>query len=250
MRRPSLVIRRPSAPVLAAAFAVVLIALGGVFLLQPHLRGGRNLVADVPAPRAFFAITRFVVPPHERACMGSVAIDANSDSAQFGLAAARPGKGGDPPVDLVLLAPGYRGVVKVPRGTPSGVVTLPVHPRPTRSELGTACFVDVGRRPAALYGTTETRTVARSRTLIAGRSVAGDIALTFFDDRERPLWQEIDTTFGHASNLTDGLVPVWLIWIVALLVLFAVALGPAAALYFALRDDEAAGRENGRGAPA
>jgi hypothetical protein len=241
MRRRVLSLQRLGLPGLAAAVALLLIVAGGLLVLRPHLRGGQELVAGVPAPAAFYAITPFDVPPHEQACMSSVTIDADSRLAAFGLAPATATKHGGPPVDLVLRAAGYRGVVKVPGGYPGGSAALPIVPPPKRSEIGTACFVNLGSTTVALNGTVEGRTVSRSSTVIDGRAVAGDIALTFIGDGTRPLLDEINETFDHASNLTDGLVPVWLIWVLAVLVLGFVTLGVVAAFYLALREDATAG---------
>jgi hypothetical protein len=241
MRRPAPGKWRLGVPGRTAGLALLLIIVGGLLFLRPHLQSGQELVAGVPAPPALAAITPFSVAPHGRACMSSVTIDAGSALAQFDLAPARPTKHGGPPVDLLLSAPGYRGVVKVPGGYPGGSATLPIVPTPKRSEIGSACFVDVGKTAVVLNGTTEARTVSRSSTLVDGQSVAGDIALTFLGKGDRSLLDEINETFDHASNLTDGLVPAWLIWVLGLLVLGFVTLGTVAAFYLALREDEASG---------
>lgn len=225
------------------ALALVLIGVGGLTLLRPHFRGGRHLVAGVPTSPAFFAITKFRVPPHGQACMHSVTIDANSDLAEFDLYPAKPTKLGGPPVDLVLRAAGYHAVVKLPGGYPGGGALLPIIPPPSQAAIGTACFVNLGTATVALNGTTEARTISRSTMTLDGRRVSGDIALLFIDDRDRPLLDEINDTFGHASNLTDGLMPVPLIWVIAVLVLLAVPLGIVAAFYLALTEDQVANAE-------
>ncbi len=234
MRRPA----RPGLAALAGALALVLIALGGLFLLRPHLRGGEHLIAGVPDPPPLFAATLFTVQPHQRACLYSVTIDANSDLAQFSLWPASPSKRGGPPVELILSAGSYRGVVHVPGGYGGGGAILPIQPPPRRSRIGTACFIDLGSTAVGLTGSAEARTVSRSPMTIAGTGVYGDITLTFFDSHSRPLVDEIAETFDHASNLTDGLMPVALIWVVAFAVLLSVPLGCVAAFYLALRDAE------------
>jgi hypothetical protein len=236
-------------PGAAAALTVLLMLVGGAFVLKPHLRGGSELVAGVPNPPAFYAVTEFLVPPHEQACMSSIAIDANSRVAVIELSPAKPNKHGGPPVDIVLRAPGYHAVVKVPGGYPGGSATLPIVPPAKRAEIGTACFVNKGKTTVALNGTTEPRTVSRSLTKINGRPVPGDIALTFLDSRQRPLLDEINETFEHAATLTDGLVPVFAVWVFALLVLATMTLGTVAAFYLALREDEVAGGESRADAP-
>jgi hypothetical protein len=46
--------------------------------------------------------------------------------------------------------------------------------------------------------------------------------------------------FDHASNLTDHLVPAWLIWAIAVIVALGVPAATLAAFCLALREDEAA----------
>ena len=71
--------------------------------------------------------------------------------------------------------------------------------------------------------------------VIGGRSIPGDVALTFLAAKRSSPLDELGRVFGHASNLTDRLVPVWLIWVIALLCAIGVPLGVLAALYLSLR---------------
>jgi hypothetical protein len=141
----------------------------------------------------------------------------------------------------VLSAPGYRATLAVPGGYPGGGVALPIAP-PRRAEIGTACFVNRGSTTALLDGTTEPRTVSRSRTQIDGRTVVGDIGLTFLEARPTSLLEHMGEIFDHASNLTDTLVPAWLIWVLAVLVALGVPAAVVTALWRSLREDEAGGR--------
>ncbi len=238
MRRPALDLRRLGLKELVAVGAVALIVAGWFVFLSPHLRGGGPVVSGVPDPPGLFAAAEFTVPAHGEACLSAVTIDADSDLAEFSLWQAKPRASGGPPVDLVLSAPGYHATVSVPGGWPGGSVTLPIKPPARQSRLGMACFRDVGSVPVALTGTTETRTVSRSPMAIDGQGGYGDIALTFLDSRRRSLTDEITTTFDHASNLTDGLIPPALVWLIAVAVVLGVPLGCVAAFYLALREDE------------
>lgn len=230
--------RRVGLPALAALLAAGLILAGVLLWFRPYLTRKQQSVAEVPAPTALFAVSEFAVPPRQQACMSSVTVDPNSDLAQFQLRPAKPTPGGGPPIELILSAPGYRATADVPGGYPGGGVTLALAP-PTRALIGTACFLNRGKTPVLLDGTTEPRTVARPGTTIDGKSVVGDIALTFLDSRQLSLLDRLGEVFGHASNLTDRLVPVWLIWILAVLVAFGAPIGIVSAFYVALREDEA-----------
>jgi hypothetical protein len=188
-------------------------------------------------PPPLFVLSQFAVPPGGQACMSAVTITPESQVAEFQLHPATMTPRGGPPLDLVLSAPGYRSVLAVPGGYPGGSVELPISP-PRHAEIGSACFVNRGHSAVLLPGSAEARTVARSTTLIDGKSVVGDIALTFSQRAQQSLLSRIGAAFAHASNLTDHLLPAWLIWLIAVLVAFGVPAAVIASLYLALRESE------------
>jgi hypothetical protein len=234
--------RRITGALLAGALASAIVLAGVLIWFVPYLRRHNESVAEAPTPAAVFAVSEFPVPPHGRACMLYVTVDPESRLAEFRLRPAKPRVAAlGPPVELVLSAPGYRGAVKVPGGYGGGSVALPLTPRPTHELITTACFYNLGRSSVLLDGTDETRTLSRSTTELDGKPVPGDVALTFLDNRPRSLLSRLPEVFAHASNLTDGLVPVWLIWLIAVLVALAVPGGVVAAFYVAMREDESSG---------
>jgi hypothetical protein len=233
--------RRPRAPRLstaAVALAAALIVVAGLVWFRPYLTNAREAVSGIPAASPVSVFSEFAVPPREQACMSSITVESSSHLARFGLRPAQASPQGGPPVELVLSAPGYRGVVNVPGGYPGGSVTLPLQ-APTHSVIGSACFVNRGSSTVLLDGTTEPRTLSRPATSIDGKPVLGDISLAFVENPQ-PLLDRLGEVFGHASDLTDRLIPVWLIWILAVLVALGVPIGVLAAFYLALREDEAA----------
>jgi len=232
---------RPTRALLATAAAVLVVLAGVLIWFVPYLTRRTEVVAETPDPAALFTLAEFPVPPRGSACMSDVTVDPDSRLAQVRLRPVNPRAALGPPVELVLSAPGYRGVVRVPGGYPGGIASLPLSPPPSRPLIATACFLNVGHTTVLLDGTTETRTLSRSNTLLDGRPVPGDVALTLFDNRPRSLLSRLGEVFGHASNLTDHLVPVWLIWLLAPLVALAVPIGVLAAFYRAMREDEASG---------
>lgn len=226
--------------VAGTAVMAAVILIGALVWFVPYLRQPRAPVAGVPAPPPLFAVSAFTLAPHQMACMNEVTVEPNARLAEFDLRPASPGPAGGPPVRLVLQAPHYRGMVSVPGGYPGGAATLPIMPGPpSRSVLATACFTNLGNRGVELSGSTEPRTIARSPTTVDGRPVVGDISLAFFDTPPQSLLRQLGDVFAHASNLTEGLIPVWLIWAIAVLALLGLPVGMAMAFYFALRDDEA-----------
>lgn len=239
MPRPARLARRPAPATIATAVAAAVMLAGALIWFVPYVTRKQTFPAGVPDPAALFQLTEFPVKPHGEACLSDVTIDANSRLAEVLLRPVDPARHLGPPVELVLRGQGYRGVMQIPGGYPGGSATLPIQPLPKRTVIGTACFVNRGSTTVLLDGTDETRTLSRSTTVVEGRPMPGDIALTFVDNRPRRLITSLGEVFGHASNLTDRLVPVWLIWVIAILLACGVPSAVLVAFHRALREDEA-----------
>jgi hypothetical protein len=217
----------------------VLILAGALIWYRPFLTRQQQPVASVPAPAGLFSLANFAVPPRGVACLSEVTLTPKAELAQFIVRPATPSPHGGPPIDLVLSAPSYHYVASVAGGYPGGSGTLPITP-PKREEIGSACFVDKGNSAAVLTGTTERRTISRSQMKVNGRAVVGNIGLTFLQTQPQSIADRLGEVFAHASNLTDHLVPAWLIWVLAVVVAFTIPIATVAAFYRALREDEAA----------
>jgi hypothetical protein len=230
-------VRKAEAPVLAVCVGAAIVVVGTLLWIGPYLTRTAQPVSGVPAPSALDALTEFSVAPRRQACLSTVTIDPNSRQAQFELRPAKPTSRGGPPVELVLSASDYRSTALVPGGYPGGSAAVAIAP-PRHSVIGTACFVNRGSSPVLLVGTSEPRTISRSAMVVDGKPVVGDVALTFLDSGSRSLLDRLGEIFGHASNLTDRLIPVWLIWALAILVGIGVPVLMLAAFYRAVREDE------------
>lgn len=222
-------------PVLSTALAFALILAGALVFFRPYLTRMRPALAGVPATAALVSVAEFTVPPGRRACMSTVAIDAKTSLVELDLKPGPHARHGGPPVKVLLSAPGYHASTTVPGGYPGGAAAMPITP-PKHSVIGTVCFANIGRSAVVLEGSNEPRTVSRSSMVVAGQPVVGDVALTFGEREESSLLSQASEVFGHISNLTEGLLPVWLIWIIAVLAAFAIPLGTLAAFYVALRE--------------
>lgn len=111
---------------------------------------------------------------------------------------------------------------------------------PRRSLIGTACFINMGTTAVLLDGSNESRLAGRSSLSIAGKPVSGNVALAFLNDHRQSRLSLLGEVIGHISNLTDHLIPAWLIWIVLVMTVFGMPVAIAAAFFRALREDELA----------
>jgi hypothetical protein len=228
---------RPSLAALGTATLATLVIAGVLIWFLPYLTVQRPVMTGVPASAAISAASEFAVSPHESACMQSVTIEANSHQIEFGVRPVTLGGAGGPPMEVILSAPGYRSVAHLVGGYPGGRAALAITP-PANSVIGSACFLDVGKQKALLDGTSEARTMSRSPMVVGAQPVVGDIAITFTAAGTKSLLGQMGEVVEHASNLTDRLVPPWLIYVIAVLVLFGVPSSIVAAVYFALREQE------------
>jgi hypothetical protein len=221
-----------------------LLLAGALIWYRPWLTASTQPVAEVPEPPALFATTQFRLIAHQRACMNSVTVTPQSQLVQFQLFPASAAASGGPPIDLTLDAPGYHTKVAVGGGYPGGSASLPFSP-PTQPLIATACFHDLGSTPVLLVGTSEQRTSSRSHLTLNGRAVPGDIALQFLQSQRRDMLQLPGQLVRHASNLTGGLLPPALIWLVAILTAFGVPIAVIMAFRAALREEDLAGATDG-----
>jgi hypothetical protein len=216
---------------------LLLIAAGACLLFLPPLLRKQQRIASTAASPSLFALPGFAVEPGQQACMESVTLGPHGDVVEFWLAAA--GAPGAPPVEAVLSAPGYLTRAYLAGGHPPGAALLPIAP-PPHEQIGLVCLLNRGSSPLQLLGSQEARSFSRAQLVIAGRAVVGEIGLALLDGRPRSLLDRLDEAFAHASNLTDRLVPAWLIWLVAVLVTLGVPLAMVAAFYRAITEEAAA----------
>jgi hypothetical protein len=222
-----------AALVLAAVAVLGLLALFGSYLLHKE-----RPIAGTPAPRALFKATLFTIAPRGRACMSSLTLPPNGRILALELGEASGGHT-NPPLDVLLTAPGYRALVRVPSEQSEGEVQIPVRP-PRHYAIGSACLINRGNASAVLSGSTEARSTSRVKLTLDGRPTEGDIALTFLNSRRESRLSRLAEVFGHASNLTDHLIPVWLIWVLGICSLLTLPALTVALFHRAVREDEAA----------
>jgi hypothetical protein len=227
-----------STPRSVALFAVALFVAGAAAFFGPPLIHKHRAIIETAGPPPLFALGEFQVAAGQQACMEKVSLLPHGDVAQFLLPGTSRASGASAAIELVLTAPGYVARAQLPPGHPGGPVALPIS-APSHSELGTVCLVNRGPGVLVLLGSKEARSFPRSQLVIAGTSVVGELSLAFLESHTHSLLERVGTVFSHASNLTEHLIPVWLIWILA--AVFALGL-PAAmlgAFYLSLAQDEA-----------
>jgi hypothetical protein len=223
-----------------AALTAGIILLGALVVLVPYWLGKPKAIASAPTPRALFEHAEFALPAHQRACMSSITITPTSQIAQFGVHEAVGSTSGSPPIDVLLDAPGYHTVAHLPAAQ-EGQTELRITP-PPHAVIGTVCFLNTGTSTARFDGSREPRGTARAVLTLGGKAATGDIALTFLSTHQNTRLARLGEVFDHASNLTDRLIPPWLIWILAVLGVLVIPIAIVLAFNRALQEDDLAAR--------
>jgi hypothetical protein len=246
MRNPTDAAHARGAATAAVVATAVVIVLGALVAFVPYLLARHAAfasVADFPHKNAALnrVLAGFTLRGHQRACMNSVAITSQSGTAQVALLAEAGVESGAPPLELRITSPRYRAGARLPGGELKKLVQFRIRP-PRSSLIGTVCLLDTGATPITLEGTTDPSAVSRSVLTIDGKPTPGNFALSFFHRREQTRLASVGDAIEHISNLTDDLVPVWLVWILLACAFLAVPIAITVAYYTALARDERAGQ--------
>jgi hypothetical protein len=223
----------------ATIVAAVVILCCALLLLTSYLLHSDRPLVGTPGPSAQSKASEFTILPRQRACMSSVTLAPNGRVVQLERGETPGSRRGGPPVELLLSATGYRATAQLPGGESEAVVAVPIQP-PQRAAIGSACLINRGTIPAVFFGSTEPRTRSRSMLTINGKPSTGDIGLSFLNNHRRSRLSRLGEVFEHASNLTDHLIPVWLIWLLTVSALFVVPVVTVAFFHRALQEEEVA----------
>jgi hypothetical protein len=221
---------------LAALLALIVVLVGAAHWWKPFLAQQRVVVTSTPSPGPTTQTIDIPLGAGARACVAPAAIDRSTGAAQVALApAAQPVR-----LEIDATAPGYqsRRVVALPPVRSLQSVTLPLAPS-SHDLVGSVCVRNVGRSRIALAGTNNPLWIGQAKTRIGRRELAGQaIALNLVETRRQSLLARLGTITTRASDLTGGLVPGWLAWILAVGLVLGVPCAIVAGYWAALRADK------------
>src|SRR4051812_38546076 len=204
-----------------AALAAVLV-LGALVWVLPWFSRDRDIPAAVPAPRALTAIDTIALAPGQSACARGVAVDRRSGQARFTVATF--GRPAGPPLTLAVAAGGYRAVARAPGGyTDNSEQSLAIA-APPRALLGRVCIRNDGDVRVGLAASSD-RTRSRSVAVVAGRPTGKSFWLSFHERSPHTMLARFPETLRRMSTFRPGIVGPWMLWPLALLVVFGLPLG-------------------------
>ena len=222
-------------PKVAAALVLLVFAAGAAKLYVPWLTAKGPEVNSTPSLEGFTP-AEVKVRAGQDACITPVPLDPGDRRLHMLL---RTHGSRAPVVDVTISQPGY----VAPRVSADYAVgvTTPVESdlsqAPPRAQDGKLCLRNHGPRAVWLVGTSEGESLTLPVTSVDGK-VATDIdpAITFFTGERTSLVQRLGRIMDRAGDFT-GVLPIWLLWPLALLFVLGLPIGAAAALLLADRAD-------------
>jgi hypothetical protein len=223
--------RRLAPPLLLLAIVLA----GALHWWRPYLELKRQVATASPGLGPLFTRADVTLPPHRRLCIAPVVLDPRSAIAQITVTAPKRPQ----PLRISAAAPGYRASVvtaSYPGGTLAPVQVALAPPRSTVT--GRVCVTNRGRRPVALLGTTEPRSLTVAQPSLDGRVLPGQsVALELLEREPKSILGELGEAFARASALAGGYGPAWLLWPLAIVLVIGAPLALIVGFAAALREE-------------
>jgi hypothetical protein len=220
------------------ACALVLL-VAAVAIGRPYLTTKRDYPASIPQPPSVVSVVLVGLSHGHSVCLHNAVMDTHSGRALFQVETY-----GKPtvPLRLSLSGQGYDATVHVPASSykDEGIINVPV-PAPHRDVFVRACFMNLSKRPAAMFATTSAE-LAPVKTTNDGELVATNPWLAFYEAKRTSIAHRLPTIIARMNVFRPPFIGGWLLW--PLGVLFALGVPVAIVLAFtrALGEDEDRGR--------
>lgn len=214
--------------------AVVVLALGALFVVRPFVAKPRDQPAEMPSPASLANTDTVPLEPGSPVCFRYAVAEHHSEFVRFKVASP---DGPAPPIDVRIVGPGYRYTAHVPAGQPDGAVVQAPMPAPPRDVPVRVCFVSRGAPAIGLFASND-RTRSRSIAYIDGTSTNKSVWFTFAEPAPRAILERLPDTIRRMTVFRPSYVGRGLLWAIAVLFVVGVPTGVVWAYARGLRDDE------------
>lgn len=226
-----------SARVVGLTAAALVAILGVLTQWRPFVTVERDVITATPSLAGIFQRDVVELRRGESACVAPVRF--SPDTRRLALLAVAPLGTGQATVAARASDGSWRTSVRAARfgAKVDGPLQVRLPAAPPRDLVGRVCVRNDGPTPFGLVGTAEGRSDAPAVTTVDGEA-RPDVALTLLEERPASLLSRTGEVLGHASTLTSGLVPTFVLWLVSVGLLLATLAGIPYALWAAVRDDD------------
>ncbi len=220
----------------AVTCALVVLALGALFVVRPFVAAQRDYPASVPSPAALANAEVVPLAPGSPACFSHAVIEEHSEQARFKVYSPEGPAG---PLRVTLRGEGYDAAAEVPAGTPDNTLVSVFVPAPPTDIPLRVCIANEGERDVALFASAD-RTRSRSTAVVDGEDTGRSIWFSFYEPRSRAITERIPATVDRMTVFRPAWVSEPLLWALLALLVVGMPAGVVWAYVRGLREDERA----------
>lgn len=207
------------ARVVTAVAAILALAVGAATSMRSWLAPDRDVIVATPSLGGLEARETIPLRRGQQACVQPVVLTPESAVARFRVVDP-DGKRPVPDLRVTATGPGYRSAATVRDwGVPGDQTPSAPLAKPGGEVRGRVCVRNLGPERMEVVGTNEFRSRVPAVTTRDGAPAPDNVQaeLTLLEREPSPFSSRVGDMVDHASLLTGGIAPPWLLW--ALLVL-------------------------------
>ena len=204
-----------------------------LLILSPALRAERAPIVSTPGLGGLDMRSLVEVGVGHRACTGPVSLAPEVSRVQYVLAGTQTSADG---IEMTVTGAGIRGKRTDATVQPAASDTLLTFGfSPTAARVGQAATLCIRptKGPLSLVGTIEGRSAVTAGTTVDGKPVQPDVTVVLLGPANLTTSEALRKIPERVSATTLGLVPTWLVWILAIGMTLLALLMPLAGLVWA-----------------
>jgi hypothetical protein len=212
-----------------------LATLAGCYLLilSPALRAERAPIVSTPGLGGLDMRSPVEVRVGHRACTGPVSLTPEVSRVQYVLAGTQASADG---IEMTVTGAGLGGKrtdATVQPAASDTLLTFGFSPTATRVGQAATLCIRPTKGPLSLVGTIEGRSAVTAGTTVDGKPVQPDVTVVLLGPANLTTGEALRKIPARVSATTLGLIPTWLVWVLAGGAILGSALLPLVAIVWA-----------------
>jgi hypothetical protein len=214
--------------------AVVVFALGLLFVVRPFVAAPRDQPAEIPSPQALLSTDTVQLRGGQQACFAHAVLERHSGVMRFKVSSPA---GPAPALSVHIAGPGYDQTIPIAAGLLDTQEAQAPVPAPRGDVPVRVCIRNLGPQAVGLFASSEQRSRSRSLAFVGGTNTEKSIWFAFYEPAARTITERFTDTIQRMTVFRPHWVKVWLLWAIAILFLVGTPIAVMWAYVRSLRED-------------
>jgi hypothetical protein len=220
--------------------ALVVFALGALFVVRPFVATQRDQPAEIVSPASLSQTDVVPLARRHPVCFANAVIEHHSEIIRFKVYSPT---GPAPALAVHIVGPGYDYTAQIPAGTPDNTLVSAAVPAAPTDLPVEVCFTSRGKPAIALFASND-RTRSRSIASVDGTPTGNGMTsgrsvwFGFYEATPKAITERVPATLSRMTVFRPGYVTRGVLWVLLVLLVVGVPVGIVWAYQRALRDDE------------